>query len=238
MDQLALAEKICWPTDLSAQLKQQLINSAKIVNISGNDELVNSNLAHQGISYILEGTMTICLQTPKLKAINSIVKCKGEWFGNYEPRTSDYTPFFITEIEPVTLVHFSTATIHSLASEHMEMYKWFHSMSFSAKAKWLQAQIISHENVLVRVVYFLLELSSHLNFLAGQTPRISITQQQISRITGIARQRVNEVIKSLEKENLVSLERHCIYLTNIEQLGKKLDGIDLSIRDPRGVIFL
>ena len=81
--------------------------------------------------------------------------------------------------------------------------------------------------------YFLLELSSHLDFLTGQTPHISITQQQISRITGITRQRVNEVMKTLEKENLVSLERHFIYLTDITLLGKKLDGIDLSIKDPK-----
>jgi len=44
---------------------------------------------------------------------------------------------------------------------------------------------------------------------------------------------VNEVIKTLEKEKLVSLERHCIYLTDIKSLGKKLNGIDLSIKDPR-----
>ncbi|WP_236701267.1 Crp/Fnr family transcriptional regulator [Thalassomonas viridans] len=221
---------------MSAQLKEQLVNSAKTINTLSNDTRANSDLVHQGVSYIFEGTLTLCLQTPNLKTINNIVMGKGEWFGNYDPQAGDYAPFFLTEIEPVTLIHFSMPAIKNLVHNNLETYKWFHSLALATKPKWLQAQIISHENIQARVVYFLLELSAHLVFLTGQTPRISITQQQISRITGITRQRVNAVLKSLEKEKLISLERHSIYLTDIKQLGTKLDGLDLSIRDPRNII--
>ena len=60
-----------------------------------------------------------------------------------------------------------------------------------------------------------------------------MSQRQISRITGIARQRVNEAIKQLEKECLVHLGQGCIYLNDITALAHKLDDLDLSIRDPR-----
>lgn len=226
-------EQVCWSTDLSAQLKKQLLNISKTINTFNSDERQRSDIAHQGISYIVAGTTTICMQTPSLKTINNIVMGKGDWFGNYELESSTYAPFFLTEVEPVTLIHFPHSDMKRLLQDNIEMFKWFHSLSFAAKSKWLQAQLISHENIQIRVIYLLIELVAHLKFIRGQVPRITMSQLQISRITGIGRQRVNAVIKSLEKENLLYLERGCIHITNITSLGQKLDNVDLSIRDPR-----
>ncbi|WP_366931179.1 helix-turn-helix domain-containing protein [Moritella sp.] len=76
-------------------------------------------------------------------------------------------------------------------------------------------------------------IAAHKPRLQGEQPKINMSQRQISRITGIARQRVNEAIKQLEKEGLVHLGQGCIYLNDITALAHKLDDLDLSIRDPR-----
>lgn len=233
----ALADTINWTTKLSPELMTQLTSIAQVKKNLKTSELEGSDIAHQGISFILEGTVAICLQTPNLKTVNSVVMGKGGWFGGFEEGESDYTPFFISQIDPVSIVHFKNSQLQRIAEQHVEIYKWFHGMSFDVKAKWLQAQIIMSANTLSRVIYLLLEIATNKQKLQGEIPKIMISQQQISRITGIARQRVNEAIKQLEKEEMVHLGRGCIYLSDIAGLSAKLDDIDLSVSDPRSFFF-
>lgn len=235
----ALANEINWTTTLSQELIDQLTAIAQIKTNLKTSELEGSDIAHQGISFILDGTVAICLQTPNLKTVNNVIIDKGNWFGGFEEsaQVSDYKPFFISEIAPVSIIHFKNSQLQRIAEKHVEIYKWLHGMSFDVKAKWLQAQIIMSTNTLTRVIYLLLEIASNRPKLQGEIPKIMISQQQISRITGIARQRVNEAIKQLEKDNMVELGRSCIYLTNITALSTQLDGVDLSISDPRNSLF-
>lgn len=231
-----LSNKLHWTTELSPDLTHKLLSIAQLRSKLTASELDDSSIAHQGVSFILEGTVTICMQTPNLKTVNNIVMGQGDWFGNYDSENASYTPFFLTEIEPVRLIHFKNSDLQQLAEENIELYKWFHSLSFEAKAKWLQSQLMMSENLRSRITYLLIELAAHIPFITGQIPKLSVSQQQISQITGIARQRVNETIKQLEKDKLVHLERGGIYLTDLTGLGNTLKDVDLSIRDPRGMV--
>lgn len=228
-----LAHSINWTTTLSPELMTQLTSIAQVKTNLKTSELEGSDIAHQGISFILEGTVAICLQTPNLKTVNNVIMGKGCWFGGFEEDESYYDPFFLSQIDDLSLVHFKNSQLQRIAEKNVEIYKWFHGMSFDVKAKWLQAQIIMSANTLSRVVYLLLEIATNKPKLQGEIPKIMISQQQVSRITGIARQRVNEAIKQLEKEGMVHLGRSCIYLTNIAGLSAKLEDVDLSINDPR-----
>ena len=226
-------DKINWPVDLSTSLIEQLAAIAQVKTELTTKELDDSGIAHQGISFILQGTATICMQTPQLKTVNNIVMGKGDWFGSYDIEEASYTPFFLTQIDKLTLIHFKNTHLQRIANNNIEIYKWFHALSFSAKAKWLQSQLIMTENILCRVAYLLIEIIAHQKQLQGELPKILLSQQQISRITGISRPRVNEAIKQLERNNLLYLARGCIYINDITGLGNQLNNIDLSIRDPR-----
>ena len=77
----ALADTINWTTKLSPELMTQLTSIAQVKKNLKTSELEGSDIAHQGLSFILEGTVAICLQTPNLKTVNSVVMGKGGWFG-------------------------------------------------------------------------------------------------------------------------------------------------------------
>jgi len=230
-----IVDVIDWPIHLSDSLIKQLTFIGEIKENLTNKQLDNSEIAHQGITFIVEGTATICLQTPSLKTVNNIVMGKGDWFGNYDIIDTSYTPFFISEVDQLTLVHFKNSKLKKISENTPEAYKWFHSLFFTAKDKWLQSQLIMFENITIRVVYLLIELSVHQKYIKGETPKIMISQQHISRITGITRQRVNETIKQLEKKDLLYLARGCIYLSDLKRLYSELNGVDLSVRDPRKI---
>jgi DNA-binding MarR family transcriptional regulator len=139
------------------------------------------------------------------------------------------------EIEPCRVVNFSNASLSQLAKRENEVYKWFYSLTFEARDKWLQSQLINSESILVRVVYQLIEILVHKG--ESTSPfSIAISQQQLSDMTGIARQRVNEVLKRLEREGCIKLNRVEILLVDLPAIFRYLDGIDLSLRDPRAFI--
>lgn len=228
-----IVEAINWPTKLSSSLIKQLNEIAVVKSEMSLNELESSELAQQGISFVLDGLVAICLQTPNLKTVNNIVMGKGDWFGNYDSEDANHTPFIITEVEKVTFVYFENKKLSILVERNLEVYKWFHSLFFTAKDKWLQSQLIMSENILIRVTYLLIELCVHQKYIQGETPKITISQQHISQITGITRQRVNETIKQLEKTGLLRLGRSCIYLNDIAGICELLKDVDLSVRDPR-----
>lgn len=189
-------------------------------------------LISQGINFVERGTLAIGIQTPSLKTANCVIVGQGDWFGNYMEQGSSLSPFMFVEIEPCSIIHFSNRQIAAIAEKNVEIYKWFYSLSFESRDKWLQSQLINNENMNVRIVFQLLEILAHIN--SKKLPlEISISQQQLSDMTGIARQRVNEVMKWLEREGLVELWRNKISVKSVSKLAEYLDDVDLSIRDPR-----
>ncbi|MCL9776895.1 Crp/Fnr family transcriptional regulator [Vibrio methylphosphonaticus] len=225
------SQNLRWTTELSSALKQQLVTLAKRKQVVERD-LDNSRLINQGVNFLEQGTLAVCIQTPNLKTANCIIIGKGGWFGNYIDSTSSLSSFVFIEIEPCTVVNFNNEQLRDITKSSHEIYKWFYSLTFESRAKWLQSQLINSEALNVRVVYQILEILAHLD-QHRTCNEIAISQQQLSEMTGIARQRVNEVMKQLERARLVELNRSKIIINDVSQLSNQLDGIDLSIRDPR-----
>uniref|UniRef100_UPI0037364489 Crp/Fnr family transcriptional regulator n=1 Tax=Shewanella waksmanii TaxID=213783 RepID=UPI0037364489 len=225
---------IRWTAELSSSLQQALLNLSERKKVF-EPALDNSQLINQGANFIEQGTLAVCIQTPSLKTANCIVIGKGGWFGNYIDGASSLSSFVFIEIEPCTVVHFNNDKLKKIALTNNEIYKWFYSLTFESRAKWLQSQLINSESLLVRVVYQLLEILLHIT-QANADDEIAVSQQQLSEMTGIARQRVNEVMKQLERDGIVQLCRGKIVVKDRQRLSNQLEGVDLSINDPRAFL--
>lgn len=223
-----------WTTELSPHLKQNLMSIARRKKLKASC-LDNSGLLNQGVNFLEKGTLAVCIQTPNLKTANCLVIGTGGWFGNYLDSNSSLSSFIFIEIEPCLVVNFSNSALHQLAKRENEIYKWFYSLTFESRDKWLQSQLINSESILVRIVYQLIEILVHKGELTSPFS-IAISQQQLSDMTGIARQRVNEVLKRLEREGCIKLNRVEILILDLSRMYRHLDGTDLSLRDPRAFI--
>ncbi|MGE6650174.1 Crp/Fnr family transcriptional regulator [Shewanella colwelliana] len=228
------SQQFRWTAELSSNLKHELAMVGKREHIVTND-LGNARLINQGVNFLEKGTLAVCIQTPNLKTANCIVIGKGGWFGNYIDVAASLSSFIFIEIEPCTVINFNNDKLREITLKQNEVYKWFYSLTFESRGKWLQSQLVNSESLRVRVVFQLIEILTHLD-KRRTCNEINVSQQQLSEMTGIARQRVNQVMKQLEHENLVELTRGKIVIKDLQLLSNQLDGIDLSIRDPR--IFL
>jgi CRP-like cAMP-binding protein len=229
----SIAAQINWPTKLSDTIKHKLIEIAQYKTDFNTAGLDRCRIASRGVCYVISGTAAIYMQTPNLKTVNSIVIGKQQWFGNYQDEKNNLLSFFVAEVKPLDLVFFQSEDIQRLMSSDLEVFKWLYHVANQLQAKCLQSQLVTTENKETRVVYLLIELAVHQQRLQGAIPKIEVSQQQLSIITGIARQRVNEVLKKLEEVDFIRLERNCIHLLDLKGLGAMLHHIDLSIRDPR-----
>ncbi|MCY9852572.1 Crp/Fnr family transcriptional regulator [Vibrio mediterranei] len=231
MTKTIAVEQLRWTTSLSPELSQELVSAAQRISIE-DPALASSSLINRGINFIESGTLAICIQTPNLKTANCLLVGQDGWFGNYIDPNASLLPFIFIEIEPCSIIHFSDQRLRPICEKNAEIYKWFYSLTFESKEKWLQSQLIYSANITERIVYQLIDILAHMNTKESMV-EISVSQQQLSDMTGIARQRVNEVMKELERNHLVTLYRGKIRIDSPQRLAAYMDGIDLSIRDPR-----
>lgn len=229
MIQLEIAKNIIWPTTLSNNTKRKLIEIAQCKT----EFTDNRQMFSDGVCYIYQGTAAICMQAKNLKTVNNMVMGKQEWFGDCQSVKNNLLSFSLSEIEPLNLVFFPSNQLVRLMESDLEVVKWLYHVVNMSQQKWRQSQLLSSENKLVKISYLLIELAIHQKHIKGVFPKIAISQQQISIIIGIARQRVNEALKQLEGLGYIELERNSIYITDLKGLCGILNGIDLSIRDPR-----
>ncbi|NOH30327.1 Crp/Fnr family transcriptional regulator [Vibrio mediterranei] len=231
MTKTIAVEQLRWTTSLSPELSQELVSVAQRISIE-DPALTSPSLINRGINFIERGTLAICIQTPNLKTANCLLVGQDGWFGNYIDPNASLLPFIFIEIEPCSIIHFSNQRLRPICGKNAEIYKWFYSLTFESKEKWLQSQLIYSANITERIVYQLIDILAHMN-TKESVVEISVSQQQLSDMTGIARQRVNEVMKELERNHLVTLYRGKIRIDSPQRLAAYMDGIDLSIRDPR-----
>ena len=218
---------------LSNVLTNQLINSCKVIDSNCNNGLIKLHEVN-GVNFIIEGTLILGINTPNLRTVNYIVLGPNENFGDFIPQKEENQPFFLHATQPVKLVNLSTESLRTIANNSDEIYKWFHKLYLAPKNKWLQSQLIMREPIEVKLAYLLLELLLHTReHLARVRNTLQLSQQTISHITGIARQRVNLILKEFEQQKILKVSRSSLTITDIEALGKKLNGVDLSFRDPR-----
>lgn len=227
--------QITWPTSLSDDFKSQLLKLGTKKTLYANQHIVLQELASSGVSYFINGTVVVTMQTPFAKTINNMVFSCSDWFGDYLPDEESNLSFKFSVLDVVEIIHFDNQKLRALLDEYTETYQWLYYISVESRPKWLQSQLLSSENKDIRVVYLLLELAIHE--IKPNMPRIlSISQQMLSEMIGISRQRVNEVLVALQSKNLVKLERNAIEFIDFDGLLKLLDDVDLSFRNPQSFL--
>ena len=96
----------------------------------------------------------------------------------------------------------------------------------------MQAFLSSIHEKEQKTIYVLLELAARQTNVTGAKVSINISQTQLSTITGISRPRLNEVLKSIEQQGLVTIQRGKVSISDFEGLYERISPMNLMIRDP------
>lgn len=227
---------IVWPCQLTANFKRQLLALAETHSTLTTTPLKQTNVDKVGVSFVLEGIMTAHISAPDSHHLSSCLLGPNDWVGAMALIEKADTIIIAEEIEPVKLLLFPWEKIRQLTEVNLETYKWLYHAAGEMQSKLMQNQFIAKFGRENRVVYTLLDLLAQHPSVTGALPSLRITQAQISLISGMTRPRVNEMLKKLEREGDIALERNSIRILNIEALKGRLASDGLIFRDPRKLI--
>ncbi|OED89034.1 Crp/Fnr family transcriptional regulator [Vibrio crassostreae] len=227
-----IAKQIQWPCELPQELIDSLIEIAVFKTSVHSLEITQKFQNLPGVFYILSGSAGICFSTENMKSISGGVIGRGDWIGALSVH-ADYNLFAVAEeVEPITMVLFPAEKVLALAEEQCMVFKWLQHSGTRAQSIWMQAYLSSIHEKEQKTIYVLLELAARQNNIAGATVSINISQTQLSTITGISRPRLNEVLKGIEQQGLVKIQRGKVFITDIEGLYERISPMNLMMRDP------
>ena len=227
-----ISEQIQWPCDLPQDFIDSLLEIAVLKTGIHSLEITKKFQNLPGVFYILKGSAGICFSTENMKSLSGGVIGRGDWMGALSIH-ADYNLFAVAEeVEPITMVLFPESKVLELAERKCMVYKWLLHCGTKAQSIWMQAYLSSIHEKEQKTIYVLLELAARQNNIAGEFVSINISQTQLSTITGISRPRLNEVLKGIEQQGLVKIERGKVFITDAEGLYERISPMNLMMRDP------
>lgn len=210
-----------WPCELSAEIKALLLECA--IEVNGVPKRNPNSRAQQGgVFYVTQGIMSVTFSADKTNTMNAGLVGSGMWFGGTVMSSDISFNATLDEILPISFLYFPKEKVDKLAQANHEVYKWLYYSTVEVQKDWIQAQICSLYDRESRVVFSLLQIAQRLPSVQGSLIKIDISQKQLSQITGISRPRLNEVLKALEAQGEVSLERGSIHLLELNALQQRV----------------
>lgn len=185
-----------------------------------------------GLIYLTKGRFSISLPQQNLDTLYSFIIEPKTWFGGLTLMPLPHPFLLINEIENVELLYISKNRLTEIADAHPLIYKWLLNIAAENIPQWFQVPLIALSNKKIRVIYCLATLLP-LNMSRLSVIEIDASQQKISDICGLSRPRVNEVLKELEKNELIKVQHKKITIHNTTALFKLLDEANLCFYDPR-----
>ncbi|WNC74307.1 Crp/Fnr family transcriptional regulator [Thalassotalea psychrophila] len=232
------AADINWPCKLDDEFKQKLLSIAIPVKGLPNTEASINNPYFRGVYYIHTGLSYLCITSLDFKPLNCAVFGAQSWLGALFMYNHPEIPLHLGEIESGEILFFPKKKIQLLCNETDQTHRWlFHIASFNSP-KFFQIKKIPLYKKDIRIIYYLLELAAQSTQIKGVHPKINITQQQLSDLSGIARPSVNRVLKELEQENLITSSRGSINLNDLNGLSGRLEDVNLVFNDPSRILLL
>ena len=227
-----IGKQIQWPCDLPQDLIDSLFEIAVFKTGINSLEITQKFQNLPGVFYIFSGSAGICFSTQNMKSLSGGVIGKGDWMGALSIH-AEYNLFAVAEeVEPITMVLFPSEKVLELAEEQCMVFKWLLHCGTKAQSIWMQAYLSSIHEKEQKTIYVLLELAARQNNIAGATVSVNVSQTQLSTITGISRSRLNEVLKGIEQDGLVKIQRGKVFISDVQGLYERISPMNLMMRDP------
>jgi CRP/FNR family transcriptional regulator, cyclic AMP receptor protein len=196
-----------WFGSLSSALQEAIVRAASIKSYPSESRVYRHGEAGHAWFGVLRGAVKISGLAPDGREIAIVYIEPGNWIGELslfdgEPRTHDGIAQGETEILVV-----AAAAFHTLCDEHPEMLRAIIRLQSARLRKLLSA--IKDINALPLDV----RIAKHLVTLAhthgkkseqGIDVTLKLAQEDVAQLVGASRQRVNQELKRMERDGLIS----------------------------------
>ncbi len=221
----AIVRTGAWFKTLPPLLQEALLSAANECYLDAKERLFARGDESDGLYCVVEGAIKLTGTAASGKeAILAIVDAPT-WFGEIalfdgQARTHD-----AWADEPATLLHIRGQFLTALLQQHPEWWREFGVLlSQKIRLAFTAMEAASIAPLHVRLAQRLLIMAQGFDGLEGSSKRIiRVPQEQLGQMLAISRQTVNQLLKQLEVDGVIQLQRGTIEVINLTRLKEIVD---------------
>lgn len=227
-----------WPCGLSKETKEQL-ESISIHKEDSQLSFLRSYQPFDGLYCISRGIISFGYETENNRGLTSVSATfgQGDWFGASSIANPMQTFIQAELVEPCKFHFFHRNQLLQLLKKNDEIYKLLYFITRESHVTVAQCHIISLAEMIPKVSYVLLDLLTKVRRYSPKSSHVQVSQVQLSRIAGVSRPKLNQILKQMEKDNTISVHYGSIEIVKPEALAVKLQDVDLSYKNPIPHLF-
>jgi len=209
-----------WFKTLPAMLQEALLSAANECRLGAKERLFARGDESDGLYCVVEGAIKLTGTAASGKeAILAIIDAPT-WFGEIalfdgQARTHD-----AWADEPATVLHIRGQYLTTLLQAHPEWWREFGVLlSQKIRLAFTAMEAVSLASLQVRLAQRLLIMTQGIDGLEGSSKRIiRVPQEQLGQMLAISRQTVNQLLKQMEADGVIQLQRGAIEVKNLARL--------------------
>jgi CRP/FNR family transcriptional regulator, cyclic AMP receptor protein len=210
-----------WFSKLSLPLRQAILSRATVRRLADGAPLASRGAPAEEWCGVALGAVRISSVSLSGKQVTLTYAEPGSWFGDIAlfdglPRTHDADAH-----GPTTLLVVRKADFKELLAQHIELYEALLRLNCRRlRLMFDQYEDLNTKPLRARLARQLLLLARSYGVAEGSQVRIglALAQEDLAQLLGASRQRVNQELKSLEREGILRVEPTRLVIVEREPL--------------------
>lgn len=211
-----------WFSGISPQLRQTLLDQAKVLNFSIGQEIFAYGDETQGLYALVDGCVSISRYRHDGKEALLTIIDPANWFGEITLFDKQKRTHRACAISPSTLLYIDGLTLEKLLNQHPHYWQEF-GLLLTHKVRVLMdmAEDLAVCSTAQRVAKRLVLIAENYGMWTHQSKRmIDTPQEQLAMMLFMTRQTINQVLKELARQQLIKLHYGAIEILDLDGLKK------------------
>lgn len=211
-----------WFSHIAPQLRQMLLDQAKVLVFSAGQEIFAYGDESQGIYAVVEGCVSVSRYRHDGKEALLTIIDPANWFGEITLFDKQKRTHRASSIGESTLLYLDGHSLDKLLSQHPQYWQDF-GLLLTHKVRVLMdmAEDLAVCSTTQRVAKRLILIAENYGMWTNQSRRmIDTPQEQLAMMMFMTRQTINQVLKDLARQQLIKLHYGAIEILDLEGLKR------------------
>ena len=211
-----------WFSRISPELRQSLLDQAKIVVFSAGQEIFAYGDESQGLYAVVEGCVSVSRYRQDGKEALLTLIDPANWFGEITLFDKQKRTHRASAIGESTLLYLDGQSLEQLLTQHPQYWQEF-GLLLTHKVRVLMdmAEDLAVCSTAQRVAKRLVLIAENYGMWTDRSRRmIDTPQEQLAMMLFMTRQTINQMLKELARQQLIKLHYGAIEILDLDGLKK------------------
>ncbi|QFZ83995.1 cyclic nucleotide-binding domain-containing protein [Variovorax paradoxus] len=216
-----------WFSSLSRTLRHDILRNVFVRRFVEGDRIAARGDPHGHWMGCAKGSVRVCSTTSAGRHSTFAYMEPGSWFGNIAIFDGGQWAHDYFACEDTTVLFMPQDNFRALLATHVELYGALMRLQ-SQYIKGLTGTVDDLKTMTVRdrLAKFLMRHARRRGVAdheAGVRLDLGLAQEELGRLIGASRQRVNKALRTLEKESLLRLDARGMVILDLEMLKRNVE---------------